>query len=76
MGFTRHMTAGCHTCKRRYVCKGHKSGGSWDEAQRLGWVWLLNSTLGRNIRFCPTCARKHASTKLFPGQSRNKPSQA
>ena len=32
MGFTQHTTLGCHTCKRRFVGRGHKRGGSWDEA--------------------------------------------
>jgi hypothetical protein len=57
-------TLGCHTCKRRFVGRGHKRGGSWDEAKRAGWVLMVRSTLGEFIRLCPTCARKHASTKL------------
>jgi hypothetical protein len=64
MGFRRNTNLGCHTCKRRYVGKGHKRGGSWDEAERLGWTLMIRSTLGDWIWLCPTCARKHAATKL------------
>lgn len=64
MGFTRHTNLVCHTCKRRFVGRGHKRGGSWDEPHRAGWVLMVRSTLGAFIWLCPTCARKHASTKL------------
>jgi hypothetical protein len=64
MGFRRNTNLGCHTCKRRYVGKGHKRGGSWDEAECLGWTLMIRSTLGDWIWLCPTCARKHAATKL------------
>jgi len=64
MGFTRHITLTCHTCKRRHVSGGPKITGSWDEAKRVGWVYMIRSTLGEYIWLCPTCARKHASTKL------------
>ncbi len=64
MGFTRNMNVGCHTCKRRFVGRGHKRGGSWDEATQLGWMYMCRSTLGDKIWLCPTCARKHAATEL------------
>jgi hypothetical protein len=72
MGFTRHTTPGCHTRKRRFVGRGHKRGGSWDEAKRLGWVLMVRSTLGQWIWLCPTCARKHASEELPLGGPRKK----
>jgi len=64
MGFSRNTNLGCHTCKRRFVGRGHKRGGSWDEASRAGWVLMIRSTLGEWIWLCPTYARKHADTKL------------
>jgi hypothetical protein len=72
MGFTKHVVLKCHTCKRRQVSGGPKKGGSWTEAERLGWVFMVKSTLGQSIWLCPTCARKHASTKLPLGQQRRK----
>jgi hypothetical protein len=76
MGFTKGFVQKCHTCKRRHVCGGPKKGGSWEEAEGLGWVFMVNSTLGQFIWLCPTCARKHASTKLPPGRQRGKPGHA
>jgi len=67
MGFASHVVLKCHTCKRRHVNGGPKRGGSWDEAKRLGWVLMVKSTLGNFIWLCPTCSRKHASTKLLLG---------
>jgi hypothetical protein len=64
MGFHKHVVLKCHTCKRRHVSGGPKKGGSWDEAKRLGWVFMVKSALGKFIWLCPTCGRKHASTKL------------
>jgi hypothetical protein len=64
MGFRAHVSLTCHTCKRRHVAGGPKTGGSWAEAERVGWAYLVRSTLGDAIWLCPTCARKHAGTKL------------
>jgi hypothetical protein len=64
MGFKKHVHLTCHTCKRRHVNGGPKKGGSWDEARRVGWVLMVWSTLGQFVWLCPTCACKHASTKL------------
>ena len=41
MGFSRNTNLGCHTCKRRFVGRGHKRGGSWDEAKEAG-IGVLN----------------------------------
>ena len=72
MGFRQNVKLGCHTCKRRYVGKGHKRGGSWEEPKRTGWTLMIQSTLGNWIWLCPTCARKHAATKLPLGGPRKK----
>ena len=64
MGFTKHITLGCHTCKRRHVSGGPKRSGSWDEAKCVGWELMVRSTLGQFIWLCPTCALEHASTKV------------
>jgi hypothetical protein len=50
--------------QRRHVSGGPKKGVSWKEAKRLGWVFLVKSTLGTMIWLCPTCGRKHAATRL------------
>ena len=70
MGFHNHVVLKCHTCKRRHVNGGSQKGGSWDEAKRGGWVLMVRSTPGEFIWLCPTCARKHASTKLPLGGPR------
>ncbi len=64
MGWSRNKNLGCHACKRRFVGRGHKRGGSWDEAKQAGWVLMVRSTLGEFIWLCPTCARKHGDTEL------------
>lgn len=64
MGWSQNTKLGCHTCKRRFVGRGHKRGGSWDEAKEAGWTLMIRSTLGNWIWLCPTCACKHADTKL------------
>jgi hypothetical protein len=64
MGFRNHVVLKCHTCKRQHVSGGPKKGGSWEEAKRLGWIFMVKSTLGKFIWLCPTCGRKHALTKL------------
>ena len=46
MGWSHNTNLGCHTCKRRYVGRGHKRGGSWGEAKEAGWVLMIRSTLG------------------------------
>ena len=69
MGFSRNTNLGCHTCKRRFVGRGHKRGGSWDEAKQAGWVQMIRSTLGEWIWLCPTYARKHADTRRSLGVS-------
>jgi len=76
MGFTNHVTLTCHTCKRRHVNGGPKKGGSRDEAKRVGWVWMVRSTLGQMIWLCPTCARKHAATELPLGRAPGEPGHA
>jgi len=72
MGFSRNTNLGCHTCKRRFVGRGHKRGGSWGEAERAGWVLMIRSTLGKWIWLCRTCARKHAHAELPVGALRNR----
>jgi hypothetical protein len=72
MGFTRHRTLKCHTCKRRHASGGAKKTGSLDQATRVGWVLMVRSTLGASIWLCPSCARKHASTKLPIGPTQKK----
>jgi hypothetical protein len=64
MGWSRNTNTGCHTCKRRFVGRGHKRGGSYVEPMAAGWVLMIRSTLGDWIWLCPTCARKYADTRL------------
>jgi hypothetical protein len=49
MGWSRNTNLGCHTCKRRFVGRGHKRGGSMSEAREAGWAWMVRSTLGERI---------------------------
>jgi hypothetical protein len=64
VGFHKHLVLNCHTCKRRRISGGPKKGGSYREAERVGWVMMVRSTLGDFIWLCPNCAHKHASTEL------------
>lgn len=66
MGFHNHVVLKCHTCKRRHVSGATKKGGSWEKAERTGWVFLVNSKHGRFIWLCPACARKHAAPESPP----------
>jgi hypothetical protein len=36
--------------------------GSWDEAERAGWHFVVRSRLGTFLWLCPTCRRKHLLT--------------
>jgi hypothetical protein len=76
MGHRRHIIHKCHTCKRRRTSGGVKKGGSWDRAERAGWVFLVWSTLGKFIWLCPACARKHEYSKLPPGPLPGNPKHA
>jgi hypothetical protein len=59
MGFHLHRIHKCHTCKRRRAAKGPKKGGSFDDAKKAGWVFVVASRLGSGIWLCPACRRKH-----------------
>jgi hypothetical protein len=59
MGFHRHHIVKCHTCTRRLACGGSRSLGSWDEAKRAGWKFVVQNRLGMFLWLCPTCRRKH-----------------
>jgi hypothetical protein len=55
MGFKRHITLKCHTCKRRDAVGGTKKSGSW---RKDGWKMVRLENSGHYVLLCPTCARR------------------
>lgn len=62
MGFRKHATLKCHTCKSRRALGGCKKTHGTSAAEKSGWRFTKMQA-GAYAWLCPPCARK------FPKQS-------
>jgi hypothetical protein len=56
VGFKKHGTLKCHTCKRKLPLTG---GRTYESARASGWT-LVRQEQGHWVQLCPACSRRRA----------------